>query len=252
MAVASQLPRGYEVTIVARDLPGDDLSEDWASPWACAGWVALGGTPREEQMQLETLAFFEKLAAAHPESSARCGQLTDVHDAGPTDAKELWCYNRVPGFQEFPSKGGGVAVKYQSVVVNPVIFLTWMRGQLEASGVRFQRIPAVQALGDLADMGHDILINASGIASQTLTDVKDGCSFTDRTYTILVKSEYQDMFVRRSANHEYLYVFGRHDGTAVIGGISEPVGSEVRSSQSVRSNVSSTQPFPSAGGHPTN
>ncbi|KAK4448809.1 hypothetical protein QBC34DRAFT_102862 [Podospora aff. communis PSN243] len=237
MAIASQLPKTCEVTIVARDLPGDAPSEQWASPWACAGWVALGGTPREEQMQLDTLAFLQKLAASHPESSARTGELTDIYGDGPADAGELWCNGRVPGFQVLPSAGGSLAVKYASVVVDPAVFLPWLRGQLEAAGVRFQRIPAIQALGDLAHMGHDILINASGVASQTLSDVKDSCVIADRTYTILVKSDYKDMFVRRSPNHEYLYVFGRHDGTAVIGGISDPVDNTIRSSVCVRENL---------------
>ncbi|KAK0614753.1 FAD dependent oxidoreductase-like protein [Immersiella caudata] len=237
MAIASQLPKTCEVTIVARDLPGDAPSEEWASPWACAGWVALGGTPREEQMQLDTLAFLRKLAAAHPESSARTGELTDIHDTGPTNAEKLWCNSRVPGFEVLPSADGSLAVKYASAVVDPAVFLPWLRQQLEAAGVRFQRISAVKALGDLAYMDHDVLINASGAASQALSDVKDEYIITDRTYTILVKSDYKDMFVRRSPNHEYLYVFGRHDGTAVIGGISDPVDNSIRSSESVRENL---------------
>ncbi|KAK0650025.1 hypothetical protein B0T16DRAFT_389967 [Cercophora newfieldiana] len=234
MTIASQLSKTYEVTIVARDLPGDAPSQDWASPWACAGWVALGGSPLEEQMQLDTLAIFRKLAAAHPESSVRCGELTDIYDESPGDAKTLWSCNRVPGFQELPAKEGGLAVKYASIVVNPTNFLPWLRQQLEAAGVRFQRIPSIQALGDLAHMGHDVLVNASGAASQTLNDVQDNCIATDRTYTILIKSDYKDMFVRRSPGHAYFYVFGRHDGTAVIGGISVPVDEPIQSSESIR------------------
>jgi glycine/D-amino acid oxidase-like deaminating enzyme len=33
LSVAHALPRAYDVTIVARDMPGDPDSLDWASPW---------------------------------------------------------------------------------------------------------------------------------------------------------------------------------------------------------------------------
>ncbi|KAM0545428.1 hypothetical protein ACHAPJ_011333 [Fusarium lateritium] len=43
MAVASMLSRAHEVTIVARNLPGDGESLDWASPWAGAVFLGLDG-----------------------------------------------------------------------------------------------------------------------------------------------------------------------------------------------------------------
>ncbi len=242
MAIASQLPKGYDITIVARDLPGDAPTGDWASPWACAGWVALGGNPREEQMQLDTLAFFRKLAKSHPESSVRCVELTDLHDVGATSSDELWYHNRVPDYKLLDSsslpeaKRSPVAVQYASIVLNPSVFLPWLRKQLESAGVRFQRIQTIKSLNELSYLGHDILINASGLASQSLSDVQDSNIITDRTYTILVKSNYKDAFVRRGAG-EYVYIFGRGDGTAVLGGISEPVTNEVRPSVSVREHV---------------
>lgn len=242
LAIASQLSKNYEVTIVARDLPGDTRSQQWSSPWACAGWVALGGTPREQKMQLDSLAYCLKLAKTNPESSVRSAELTDLHDLGVEEAEELWYHDRVPGFQvldpaEFPGDHkAAVAVKYTSFVLTPSIFLIWLRCRLEAAGVRFQRISTIQSLDEIAHLGHDVLINASGLASLTLTDVRDKSVIMDRTYTTLVKSDYDKIFVRRSAT-EYTYIFGRHDGTAVLGGISEPVDSESRSTASTRADV---------------
>ncbi|KAL2158835.1 hypothetical protein VTH06DRAFT_4027, partial [Thermothelomyces fergusii] len=67
-----------EITIAARDLPGDAPSDAWASPWACAGWVALGGlNGLEQDMQLRALDRLRSLAAQHPESGARLVELTD-------------------------------------------------------------------------------------------------------------------------------------------------------------------------------
>lgn len=243
LSVASRLSKDYDVTIVARDLPGDEPSQQWASPWACAGWVALGGTPLEEKMQLDSLAYFTKLASSHPDSSVRVSQLTDLHDVGVTTAEELWSKDRVPGFEvldvsQLPeSFKTVVAVKYPSFVVTPPVFLPWLRRRLEASGVKFQRISTVHSLDELQDLGHDILVNASGIASRDLADVLDEKVLTDRTYTTLVKSDYDQSFVRRTAT-EYTYIFGRGDGTAVLGGITEPVDNEPLSKEASRADVS--------------
>ena len=243
MAIASQLPKTCEVTIVARDLPGDEPSEDWASPWACAGWVALGlGSPQEQQMQLDALSYLCNLAVSHPESSVRVSELTDVHDVGATKVEDLWCHGRLPMEVLKPSQLPGgqsslLAVRYSTFVLTPAVFLPWLRSELEATGVKFKRIEAISSLGDLRHLKHDVLINASGLASQTLIDVRDDKIITDRTYTVLVKSKYDKSFVRRYPT-EYTYIFGRGDGTACLGGISEPVTNDVRSAADVRSHVS--------------
>ncbi|KAI1332364.1 nucleotide-binding domain-containing protein [Xylariaceae sp. FL0255] len=245
MTIASRLPRDYEITIVARDLPGDDLSQAWASPWACAGWVALGGSPLEEQMQIDALSFCRKLANSHPESSIRLNELTDVYDVGASAVSDLWFRDRLPNFEvldasQFALKGEetqpAVAVRYLSFALTPSVFLPWLRKRLEDSGVKFQRIDSVKSLAELEHFGHNVLINASGLASSTLDDIKDKQVITDRTYVTVVKSKYEEAFVRRCAT-EYTYIFGRHDGTAVLGGISEPVENEVQSSATIRADL---------------
>ena len=72
MAIASMLSRSHDVTIVARDLPGDGDSVGWASPWAGACFLGLdGSTPKEQKMQRDSFAFLWALAATNPESSVR-------------------------------------------------------------------------------------------------------------------------------------------------------------------------------------
>lgn len=72
MAVASMLSRSHDVTIVARDIPGDSDNQRWASPWAGACFLGLDGSTRAEQkMQRDSFAFLWSLAASNPESSVR-------------------------------------------------------------------------------------------------------------------------------------------------------------------------------------
>ncbi|KAK4149487.1 hypothetical protein C8A00DRAFT_18831 [Chaetomidium leptoderma] len=245
---SSSSPDKHTITIAARNLPGDaPRSQDWASPWACAGWVALGGaSPREEQMQLDALAYLRTLAVEYPESSVRCVELTDVFGgelgvAGSVENRgAVWYKGRVPGFevlQEDTKEGGGeVRVRYGSVVLTPGVFLVWLRKRLEEGGVRFERIGEVKALGELAYLGHDLLINASGLASLTLEDVGDEKMVMDRTYVTVVKSEYQGAFVRRGLG-VYTYIFGRGDGTAAVGGVSEPVQNEVKPMEEIHEDL---------------
>jgi glycine/D-amino acid oxidase-like deaminating enzyme len=47
--------RGYAVEVVARNLPGDSLDQDWASPWAGANWCPFGVDPRVCKWEAETL-----------------------------------------------------------------------------------------------------------------------------------------------------------------------------------------------------
>ncbi|KAK4245692.1 FAD dependent oxidoreductase [Corynascus novoguineensis] len=262
--VLSQANPSHKITIVARDLPGDAPSQSWASPWACAGWVGLGGSPREQAMQLAALEHLRTLAAAeHGDDGpgVRRVELTDCFPAGVRALDDspgaVWYRGRVPEFEvveeggEADGEGGGAVVRYGSVVVTPAVFLVWLRRQLEEAGVQFVRVEEVKALGELAYLGHDVLVNASGLASLALEDVKDDQVVMDRTWVTVVRSEYQDAFVRRG-NGVYTYIFGRGDGTAVVGGVSEPVTDKMKSKEEVhedlfrRAHENLPQHFPSA------
>jgi D-amino-acid oxidase len=79
---------------VARDLPGDDPTIDWASPWAGASFIA-GGTSitRERRMQEETFREFWKWSQLYPESSIRRITIEDFFDDEDTD---IWWKVWVP------------------------------------------------------------------------------------------------------------------------------------------------------------
>ncbi|KAK3898350.1 hypothetical protein C8A05DRAFT_47298 [Staphylotrichum tortipilum] len=222
----------HQITIIARDLPADAPSQRWSSPWACAGWVALGGgTALERQMQLDALAFLRRVAAEHPAAGVRAVRLVD----GPT----TWFAEGVEGFEVLGDGlgGGETRVGYGSVVVNPGVFLGWLKDRLVREGVMVLRVAEMRALtekvvGYLGYLEHDVLINASGAGARVLEDVRDEEVVTDRTYTVLIKSDFEGALVHRGVG-VYTYFFGRGDGTAVLGGVSEPVGNVVKSCREV-------------------
>lgn len=202
-------------------------------------------------MQLAALDYLRKtLAADHPEleTGVRSVTLTDVFgtipaSAGASPEVGVWFAERVPGFEVLSTKqdDGPLKVKYGSAVVNPEVFLGWIRKQLEARGVQFERIAEIKALGDLKGRGHDVLVNASGLASRTLEDVKDEAVVMDRTYITVVKGDFDGAFVHRGEG-VYTYMFGRGDGTVAIGGVSEPVSEPVKDAADIHHDVSCLPP----------
>ncbi|KAF2021034.1 nucleotide-binding domain-containing protein [Aaosphaeria arxii CBS 175.79] len=221
MAIASMLSRSHEITIVARNLPGDANSLEWASPWAGACFLCLDGSNAHEQrMQADSLAWLWALAESHPESSVKRIEMNDFQDETPWE--KIWYKDLMPGMrkispEELP-EGVKLGMRYQTVVLTPHIFLPWLRKQLERSGVKFVR-KELKALNDLKDFGHDVLVNATGWGSKFLTDIADEGVQQIRGQTLLVRTSYDKIFMRHGK--DYTYVIPRLDGTAIIGGIKQ-------------------------------
>lgn len=222
MAIAATLPKHDDITIVARNLPGDQDSQEWASPWAGATWMGMAdSSPRDQQVQLDAFAYWYKFALQHPESSVRRIQIIEILDYIPLE--KLWYAFKVPHFRiltkdEMPADAH-FGVTYETVMITPSVFLPWMRARLESSGVRFLR-STVRSLSDLQGMGHDVLINATGIGAKYLSDVQDKQVLEVRGQTALVKTTYDKVWIRRGTK-AYTYCLPRGDGTAILGGIKQ-------------------------------
>lgn len=107
-----------------------------------------------------------------------------------------------------------------TIVLNPHIFLPWLRRNLESTGVEFKRMN-LASLQEAQYLGHDILINASGLGPKELLDVKDPNMLFLKGQTIVIKSDYNKSFMRDDGK-DYTYVIPRLDGTVILGGIRDP------------------------------
>ncbi|OJJ08939.1 hypothetical protein ASPVEDRAFT_77504 [Aspergillus versicolor CBS 583.65] len=226
MATASMLSRHHKVTIVARNLPGDKPSIEWASPWAGVSFIAGGcSSPVEAKMQLDAFAELWRWSDAHPESSIKKIPIEDFHDDKTED--DIWWKDYMPDvssealyFRFLPPEslpnGAKLGTAYTSLILNPDIFLLWLRQRLESTGVQFKRM-TLNSLSEAHSLGHDVLINATGFGSLTLNDVRDQNVELIRGQTMLVKSDYDKLFMRDTGD-TYTYVIPRLDGTAVLGG----------------------------------
>ena len=91
-----------------------------------------------------------------------------------------------------------------------------MRKLLENTGVKFKRM-SLESLSDARDLGHDVLINASGFGSLKLKDVQDMDVEMVRGQTMVVESNYNKIFMY-DTSRTYTYVLPRLDGTVILGG----------------------------------
>lgn len=63
MAIASQLARNHMITVVGKNLPGDEPSTEWASPWAGANFVAgFADTAQRKMMQRDAFSELWRMA----------------------------------------------------------------------------------------------------------------------------------------------------------------------------------------------
>ncbi len=212
-----------------------------------------GSTVRERQMQLDALAALQRIALEHPESGARIVELTDVFGSGlgaGDEANGVWFAGKVPGYTVL-EEGERVMVRYDSVVVDPAVFLPWMKQRLEEGGVQFYRVRELKWLGELSALGfeYDVLINASGLGSMSLGDVRDSAVSLDRTYVTVVSSDFHAAYVHRGPG-AYTYIFGRGDGTAVLGGVSEPISQTPKPRGQVLEDVSRIRDGDTIDGRP--
>jgi hypothetical protein len=244
MTIASQLPLDYEVTIIGKHLPGD-LDKSWASPWAGGVWVGVhNSNPEDQKTQLDGFSGLWHLAEKHPESSVHKAEMTEIMDYGSPD--DVWYQNKVPDFcflsqKELPP-GAKYGMKYKTLVITPQVFVMWMRQRLEARGIKFLRAN-ILALGDLKNLGHDILINASGLGPATLNDVRDPHLIPYRNQSLVIRdSNYQGLYIRRGPNGYYSTAFARQDGNVYMGGLLTPNSIDTEAKEETRNMVSSHHP----------
>jgi D-amino-acid oxidase len=107
--------------------------------------------------------------------------------------------------------------KDKTIILNPNVFLLWLKTRLEKSGVVFNRM-SLNSLSDAAAIPHDVIINATGVGAAKLADVQDQDVRKIWGQTIVVKSEYDKLFMHDNGR-TYTYAIPRLDGTVILGGI---------------------------------
>ncbi|GMK56934.1 hypothetical protein CspeluHIS016_0307740 [Cutaneotrichosporon spelunceum] len=221
--------RGYAVEVVARNLPGDNLDQDWASPWAGANWCPFGVDPRVCRWEAETLHELRALipsGLAMPLPITRFAPTeTGLHNhwyAGVTDN-----YKRLPADKCPP---GCVGVSFTSVSVNSPYYIEWLGAQCTALGVVLRRT-TLKSLAEAVRPNTQAVINATGLGAGQLADVKDELVEPIRGQIVVVRAPVKRCVMDTTMNHptRSTYIIPRpNSGNQVICGGCYEVGSTVR------------------------
>ncbi|KAK4689132.1 D-amino-acid oxidase, partial [Tremellales sp. Uapishka_1] len=163
--------RGYEVGVMARDLPSDVLSQDWSSPWAGANWCPFGSDSRISRWETEGLRRLQDLI---PTGLAMRLPITRF---ASTEAglHNHWYRGIVSSYRILPAKEcpeNSFGVSFESVSMNAPYYLQWLEAQARACGVTFTR-RTLDSLEEVVKGGIRVVVNASGLGSRTLKDVND-------------------------------------------------------------------------------
>ncbi|CED84920.1 D-aspartate oxidase [Phaffia rhodozyma] len=222
---------GYEVTIVARDLPTDLDSQGFASPWAGANWHSFWNDLRTNAWEEAT---YLKLKSLIPTGlvmkiPSKRYFLEDVSD----DIEAEWYRDLVEDFRVIPKEElpEGVKSGCASTILSlaPATYLPWLEDQLRLAGVKLIR-RRVESISEAANgmpgvAKADVVVNCTGLGAKSLGGVLDQDVEPIRGQVCLVRAPHvkTDMGIKGYTDGS-CYIIPRPDGNVVLGGCQE-VGS---------------------------
>lgn len=226
-ATARQLLlNGFPVVLVAEYLPGD-TNMHYASAWAGAAWHAAGGiTADQRYFQAITHRHLLKMAQEEPQSGVCIVDTREYLEQAPPANSSLWGQHVVSKFRhlssgEFPDTFN-CAWGYDTLVTDPTVHMPYLGDRIRAMGGQFIR-KRVQSLDELQHMFPEssIFINASGIGSRDLTDVRDGLCFPERGQNVFYQTDNCHRMYFRNGK-EYTYIIPRPLSKGVVlGGVKQ-------------------------------
>lgn len=117
-----------------------------------------------------------------------------VHTYDPFANRELMNLQTIP---ISPSIANGSSTPDENFLlsVNPLVYLPWMKTQLEERGVTFirKKLRSIEEAAELAGP-NGVLVNATGLGARSLIGVEDIKVFPKRGQTILVENSEVDDF----------------------------------------------------------
>ncbi|RJE21015.1 FAD dependent oxidoreductase, partial [Aspergillus sclerotialis] len=210
---------GYKVTIIARDLPGDE-SHDWASPWAGAA-IFPHPDASGQDLQTETFRHYWELAQRDQCCGVQVVKATEYYDDRETDTS-IWYKNIVPQYHRIPTSslpsGAKLGIEYQTLTVNPEIYLPRLKSALQNHGVRFirQEISSIEEAKQLT--GCNIVVNASGLGAAHLAN--DNQVIPVRGQTMFAETSFNELVMYQGSHYSYA-IPRMGSGGVILGGVSQ-------------------------------
>lgn len=228
---------GYQVTVIARDLPGDPLHASYASTAAGAHHLSFAddGDTRQQAWDKRTFDVMMEEEQTEGEASAilKIRQVEYYASEGQTHIK---FFESLPDFRmheksELPPFAVH-AVSFTSLTMDTGPYLAKLVRLLHALGGTIQRADLSSLANALAKCPDtSILVNCTALGSASLTDVMDSAMHPLRGQVVVLnapwcRSEGRTLQVGELAadggeGGERTYIIPRKSGQVVIGGTRE-------------------------------
>ncbi|PWZ02031.1 nucleotide-binding domain-containing protein [Testicularia cyperi] len=195
--------RGHKVTILARELPEDSFSQNFASPWAGANWCSfatLQDRPAQRRDEVTFKKWLQIVRQLPPEVMAMV-EFTDI-TPHKRESRDVWFSRLVPDFQVVPhgQVEGAHAIKYKSFTISVPLYTRWLVSELtsiqprilkaDKAGppVEIRRCSSLPSLAAVWSLIPDcqLVVNATGVGAASLADVLDQAVHPIRGQTVLV------------------------------------------------------------------
>ncbi|CAI7572876.1 unnamed protein product [Penicillium crustosum] len=227
---------GYDVVIVARNLPGDETTE-WASPWAGA-LLAPHPDTGFNQLQEYSIKKYLELLDHDPRSGVKKLNITEFYDDRGDDST-IWYKSILPDFTSIQSTdlppGATIGFTYSGLAVDPSMFLPWIRQKLVDRGVKFVRgsVGSFQEMKNLSQAS--IVVNASGLGARELASDDSSISIRGQTMHVRSQGDFDRAVIRQGS--QYTYVIPRASGGVILGGVSQPGNFDVDPDMALRADI---------------
>ncbi|KAL7413857.1 FAD dependent oxidoreductase [Mrakia frigida] len=217
--------RGYSVTLVARDLPGD-LSQDACSLFAGANWHPFQDSSLQVQ-SWERIGFL-KLKSLIPSGLVR--SLPWVAYSKTEDDNSYidtaWYNDLIPDHKTIPKNelpsGYLTGSSLTTLSLAPHTYLPWLLAQLQNLGVKVvrQKVESIEEAAYLVAGRVDCVVNATGLGAASLGGVMDEECFPIRGQTVLVRAPWltYGQWVSGYEDGTFIYIIPRPDGNVILGG----------------------------------
>lgn len=227
------LEKGYDVTIVAKNVPGD-LDLNYTSPWAGADWHSFASDEDKEMQDFDKPGYTEFLSLAKNEPRSgivvRNSVCYDTTEYAEKRGSEIpWFSHFAENFRLLPKKslpdGMAQGFSFDTVVITTPIYLQYLLAKCLERGATLKRstVYHVNDAFKLHSAGPaNCVVNCTGLLAAKLEGVKDKNVYPIRGQTILVenncKSVMSVMFYDEENANEMTYIMPRKEGGCIIGG----------------------------------
>lgn len=228
----------YDITIVAKHLPGD-IDSEYTSPFAGANWHSFATKHDKRLQNFDKIGYMRLMDLADNEPACGIHQIDDYCYTSDYKYKKLggkieepWFKDVVDEYQVLSKKdlpdGVSYGYKYRGVVITTLIYLNFLLLKALSLGITVKRTTALKTIKEALNLHSTgkkahIVVNCTGLLAGELKGFKDDLKIhpvLGQVVQIRNTTPVQLGVSSLSASEatESCYIMPRKDGGCILGG----------------------------------